>query len=249
MRFFTNHGEATSKGNQEKENPPPDRLQLFSRIPCVEKEDRPAQEEPRDEGVVFRACSQSHADGGEKKPFHIFIAAVPPSEIGKDTGRREKDHPEIHVGRDGQAHHHGSAREQEQAEHPPYLSRLILQGCINQGSRAQSEKQVDERGHKIVAEQKWNEVQQVDVHREVAERGPGRLEESPVMDPELRDGQMMDERIAGDGRRQAEEDLDDEDPRYGGHHRPAEKPGRRGARVLLAAEIRVLPCFVNHGSA
>jgi hypothetical protein len=32
------------------------------------------------------------------------------------------------------------------------------------------------------------------------------------MDPELRDGKMMDEGIAGDGRRQAEEGLDDEDP-------------------------------------
>ena len=81
-------------------------------------------------------------------------------------------------------------------------------------------------GSTIVAEKQGHEVQQVDVHREVTEISPGHLEESPVTDPELRDGQMVDERIARDGRRQAEEHLDKENPCQGARHHQAENPLR-----------------------
>jgi len=156
----------------------------------------PVEEDPGDEGVVFRTCRQPHANGGEQKPFYVFISFVPPAKIAQDAGRREKDHPEIDVGRDGQAHHHrvltNTSRPSIPTPFPPDSS-----GMRKPDIRAQSEEHVDQRRHEIAAEQQWNDVQQVDVHREITERGPGRLEEATVTDPELWNGEMVDERIAG----------------------------------------------------
>ena len=103
---------------------------------------------------------------------------------------------------------------------------MVLQVPINEVPRTPSEKKVNECRQKIISEKERDQVEQIDIHGEVAEGGPGCFEESPVMDPELRDSQVVDECVARYGGHQVEKPLHDKNPRQDARHHRAENPLR-----------------------
>jgi len=68
---------------------------------------------------------------------------------------------------------------------------------------------VDECRKHIVAEGKRHEVKEIDVHRQVAELGPGGLEPAPMADPQFGNSEVMNQCITGDRGRKTEERFGD----------------------------------------
>jgi len=193
--------------NQKEQRSPPQRLQLPARVARVEIDDRPVEECPGDEGVVFGACRKPHENRRSRDPPGLLVAAVTPAEISQHGGRREKDHPEVDIGGNGQPQNHRRACKRQEPEQRPGSPGLLPQVPIHEIPRCPPEHHVDKGRQHVVAEGERHEVQKIDVHGEVAELGPGGLEPSAVTDPELRDGQVVDESIAGYRRHQAQKCL------------------------------------------
>ena len=120
--------------------------------------------------------------------------AIRNMKIGQDGGGREEDEPQVHVRRDGEPDHHRRAHEDEKSDKSPFASFAIAKVSVYEVARPPPEKHVNQGGQHVVAEGQRQEVQEVDVHREIAEFGPGGLEPSAVTNPQFRYGEVMNER-------------------------------------------------------
>jgi len=106
---------------------------------------------------------------------------------------------------------------------------------------------VDKIGNNVVAEIQRHEIEKRQIHRIVRKPGPGRFIKSAVNKPELGNGQVMNERIAGNGRRDRQKKFSQDEKKNKGKENKLNKTFlfyrqvlHSGQAILFAASASII---------